>query len=164
MRRNPESLHFDLYAFDPRYRAAWRSQRMLAYSDTVRMGVERHPTIAKGRETPEWLHDNRKIKQVISQALAGHDTETLDELHTAAHERWRKWFRWNWHSREGRRRYIAVQANGGIERLYAKLIWQWRIGRNSRDMAEATGMSRVACRQILHRMNVIGTRLFPSSS
>jgi hypothetical protein len=162
MSRANISEPFDRHAFDRAYRPF--PVRSISWEDYRHCHMERHaPQQARKGGYPEWLNSNSKIKQVISFALAGHDTDSLDELHLAAFERWRRWFVTNWKTHEGRRRYIAVQSNGGIEKLYAKLIWQWRIGRNSRDMAEATGMSRVGCRQILHRMNRVALRLFPEA-
>jgi hypothetical protein len=154
---------YDRWQFDTRYRR-FSAQRKISHEDYGRMGTERHSVMqSRPGGYPEWLADDAQIRAVLSHALIGGPAGSLEDLCTRAHARFQKYMHDYWMTPEGCSRYSAVRHCGNIVRLYAKLVFYYKLGYDSRQIAEECGMSRVAVRQRLMKLNQVASKLFPQS-
>src|ERR1700730_5654688 len=118
---------YDRWQFETRYRR-FSAQRKISHEDFVRMGTERH-SIMQSRPGgyPEWLADDGKIRAVLSHALIGSPAGSLEDLKTRAHAKFLHYFHHYCWTNEGAARYCAVVHCQNIVRLYARLVFFYRL-------------------------------------
>ena len=128
------------------------------------MGPDNHPVMQhRPGGYPAWLFSDKKVRAVVSEKLIGRPAKSVADLRTAAHERYRRYMQATLWKPAGRAHYLAVQKCGNVLTLYMKMIWLYRRGFDSREIAQELGMSSGAVRQRLLRLNRIALRLFPEA-
>lgn len=175
-----EHLGFDRFQFDPRFRPDdirghgidWGDLR--AHDSRATLRIDRHAAVThRNGGVPLWLYTFGKIRLVLAQVIwdwiiggKGGDCppllrESWRELRRAADVHWARYIEMNGRTKEGRGLKRAVEKCGGILNLLVAILWRYRLGANSCEIADATGLTPVAVRIRLHRLNLIARQLFP---
>lgn len=133
--------HFDRWQFERRYKP-FQAQRKISHDDYARMGPDNHALMqVRPGGYPGWLANDAKIRAVLSHALIGGPAGSLEDLKTRAHAKFLHYFQHYCWTNEGAARYRAVAHCQNIVRLYARLVFFYRLGYDSRQIGRECGMS-----------------------